>query len=314
MPLEKALEGDLTICDPHHHLFPPGSPIHATYLVEDLRRDINSGHRVVSTVYIETGSAYRTERPVHLQPVGETSWVVSQANNDGLMRGIVGYANLMLGHGAEEILAAHIDEGAGRFRGVRYRRNVKGQPEPPTDWLTNPQLHGGVKALERLGLMLEMYISHSELFALAELARTFPNLPIVLDHLGLGRPSHPQLGQGNRADMLALWRSELELVAACENVSLKIGGLGMPFMTDRTIFPSPPSSVEVSTYWRPEMEFVIELFGSARCMFESNFPMDRGLYDYVTLWNVFKRLTKDMSPSERAAMFHDNAVRLYRLN
>jgi predicted TIM-barrel fold metal-dependent hydrolase len=114
--------------------------------------------------------------------------------------------------------------------------------------------------------------------------------------------------------MLALWRSELELVAACENVSLKIGGLGMPFMTDRTIFPSPPSSVEVSTYWRPEMEFVIELFGSARCMFESNFPMDRGLYDYVTLWNVFKRLTKDMSPSERAAMFHDNAVRLYRLN
>jgi L-fuconolactonase len=311
MAVEEALEPKLVICDSHHHLFPPGSQIHPPYLPADLQNDLDCGHTVVSTVYIETGSAYWPTAPVYLQPVGETEWVASQAGADGLMRGIVGYADLMLGPKVEEVLAAHIEKGAGRFRGVRYRRNVPGQPEPSADWFTDPQLHRAVRLLEQLGLLLEVYISSGELRQFAELARTFSSLPIILDHLG--KPSNQESGQGGRAEMLASWRSSLAVVAACENVSLKIGGFGIPHMTDKTLLPSPPSSQSIAEYWRPEIEFAIDLFGPSRCMFESNFPMDRVLCDYVTVWNVFKRSSRGLNPSERTAMFHDNAVRLYRL-
>src|SRR6267378_3408225 len=99
MPTEEALEKELIICDPHHHLYPADSPVHTPYLVEDLRRDTGGGHRVVSTV--------------HLQPVGETEWVVSLAGDDGFMSRIIGYADLMRGAAAEEILDAHVAAGKG---------------------------------------------------------------------------------------------------------------------------------------------------------------------------------------------------------
>jgi L-fuconolactonase len=316
MQAEKALEADLVICDPHHHLYPENSPVHSRYLVDDLRADTDGGHHVVSTVYVETsGSVYRTEGPVHLQPVGETEWVISQASDDGLMSGIVGFADLTRGSAAEEILAAHVAAGKGRFRGVRYRGMVMGQPAPPPNWYTDSQFQAGVAVLARMGLILEIFVFafRDELPGLVELARSFPDLPIVLDHLGT--PSLPRAGEGTREEMLAAWRTGLEAVARCSNVTLKVGGIGMSFVTDKTVFASAePTSEEIAAYWRPELRFAIELFGPDRCMFESNFPPDRELCDYVTLWNVFKRTTSDLSGAERAALFHDNAVSLYHLD
>jgi predicted TIM-barrel fold metal-dependent hydrolase len=188
---------------------------------------------------------------------------------------------------------------------------VMGQPAPPPDWPTSPQFQAGVSVLARMGLLLEVFLFNfpAEMPGIVELARAFPDLPIVLDHLGT--PALPEAGKGSREEMLGRWRTELKAVAACENVVLKVGGIGMSFVTDKSVFADPPSSAEIADYWKPELRFAIELFGPGRCMLESNWPADDHLYDYVTLWNVLKRATADMSASERSALFHDTATRVF---
>jgi predicted TIM-barrel fold metal-dependent hydrolase len=269
---------------------------------------------VLTTVYIETsGSVYRDGGPLQLQPVGETEFVVQQTVPPGVMSGIIGFADLMRGAAAEEIIDAHLEAAGDRFRGVRYRAMALGQPAPPPGWLANPVFHTGADVLRRKGLVLEIFVfKPEELTDLPELARAHPDLSIVLDHLGT--PSLPQPGEGTRDEMLDRWRKAMESIAACDNVTLKLGGIGMSFIVDKSLFSSPPSSVEVAEYWRPEIRFAIDLFGPDRCMFESNFPIDDEFCDYVTLWNVFKRVSDDMSATERAALFHDTATRVFGLN
>jgi predicted TIM-barrel fold metal-dependent hydrolase len=308
---EQALDPERRICDPHHHLYPEGSPVHARYLVDDLKRDLALGHNVVRTCYIETsGSVYREGGPVRLQPVGEPEWVMTMASG-GLMQGIIPYADLMLADGVGEVLDEHVKAAGDRFRGIRFRGMVLGQPDPPYDFLAEPAFRAGASVLQRRGLVLEIFITFDLIRSLADFARSAPDLPIVLDHLGV--PLIVGEWEGRRDEVLEQWRASLRELATCGNVFMKVGGIGMSFVTDASQFSSPPTSEEIAAHWGPEVRFAVEQFGTKRCMFESNFPFDDHLCDYATLWNTFKRIAADASETEKADLFHDTAVRFYGL-
>jgi predicted TIM-barrel fold metal-dependent hydrolase len=147
----------------------------------------------------------------------------------------------------------------------------------------------------------------------ADLAREVPECNIVLDHSGgvLGAGTYA----GRRSELFAAWKSSMMDVARLPNVTVKIGGLGMPHcgfgFEDRA---SQPSYEELATTWKPYVETCIELFGVQRCMFESNFPADRRSCSYASLWNAFKRISRNCSNEEKAALFSDTATRIYRLS
>lgn len=305
---EETLDPGLQICDPHHHLYPDGSFVHTTYLVEDLARD-TATRNVVSTVYVETsGSVYRDGGPTHLQPVGETEWVMSMAT-DGLMQGIVGFADLLLGERVEEVLDAHLEAAGSRFKGIRYREMVLGQPEPPHDFFELPEIRQGAEVLLGRNLVLEVLTTFDVLPSAAAFARSLPELRIVLGHVGM--PLITEAWAGRREEVLDMWRQGIGEIAACENVVVKLGGIGMPYLTDPTPFSEPPTSAEIAAHWAPEITFLIEQFGTTRCMFESNFPIDDALCDYATLWNAFERIVAHASDAERADLFHDTAAAFF---
>jgi predicted TIM-barrel fold metal-dependent hydrolase len=148
---------------------------------------------------------------------------------------------------------------------------------------------------------------------LAALARAFPETAIVLDHVGtpLGIASYA----GRRQERFAAWRGAIGDLAALANVSVKVGGLAMPFPGFASFLAEPPASAQaLADEWRPYVEACVEAFGARRCMFESNFPVDVGSCDYATLWNAFKVVARDYSADEKAALFSDTARRVYRLD
>ena len=317
MQTEAALEPELVICDPHHHLYMPGSMFHGPYTVADLRRDID-GHDVRQTVYIETQSAYRTSGSfLPMAPVGETEWVVGQCAEDDLVQGIVGFADLMLGAAVGEVLDAHIEAGAGLFRGIRFRDSNFNQAPPPPDWCTQDAFRAGVAALQQRNLLLEIFVLHQDLPEVVKLARSCPDIPIVVDHIGTpvlpARNPRPQ-PESTREEMLDRWRLSLVDLAGCDNVLMKVGGIGMHIITDTADLGLPLTSAVIADYWGPHLLEVIELFGPSRSMFESNFPIDLAMCDYVTLWNTYKRVSKDFSADERAQLFHDTAAHAYGLS
>jgi predicted TIM-barrel fold metal-dependent hydrolase len=306
---EPALDPDLPICDPHHHLYMTDSPLHARYEIEDLLKDIAT-HNVRSTVHVETARIRREHGPVCMQPVRETEWIV-ETSPDGPVRGIVAFADLLLGADVIPVLDAHAEAAGERFKGIRYRRGATGQPQPSYDFLAEPAVLAGAHALAARELLLEIYVSFDLIPSLTAFARSVADLPIVLDHLGV--PLIVDEWAGRRPEVLDCWRQSLLELARCENVTVKLGGIGMRTVTDVSQFASPPGSAEIAAYWSPEITFVIEQFGTRRCMFESNFPVDDHLCDYSTLWNVFKRVASDATATERADLFHDTAARVFQL-
>ena len=147
---------------------------------------------------------------------------------------------------------------------------------------------------------------------LADLARAFPQTTIILNHVG------GPLGIGPYADKkeetFAVWKAGIAELGKCQNVVVKLGGLGMLFgMFDFHTRETPPSSEELARAYKPYIETCIDLFGVERCMFESNFPVDLGSCTYPVLWNAFKVLAKNYSAAEKAALFSDTAKRVYRL-
>ncbi len=315
MAVEAPLPIDLPICDPHHHLWEYPDSV---YLVDDLRADA-AGFPVTSTVFIECGSAYRTDGPPARRPVGETEWVAAMAPDDGVTAGIVGFADLTLGAAVTDVLAAHVEAGGGRFRGVRHASAWDPSPDideshskPPPALFGLPAFRDGFRALGRVGLSFDAWLYFTQLPELVDLAQACPEVVIVLDHLG------GPIGIGPYADrrdeVLTTWRASMRDVAACENVVLKLGGIGMPIYGAKWHRRAePPHSEEVAAVWGPEMRWCIELFGVDRCMFESNFPVDRRSFSYATCWNAFLRISEDLSDSERRSLFHDTATRTYRL-
>ena len=327
---EPTLEPELPICDPHHHFwdFRTQRIPYQRYLLHELAEDINSGHNVRSTVFVEARSMYRTDGPEETHPVGEVEFVqgLAAASATGLYgpgraaAAIVGHANLNLGQRVEPVLDALRAASPNRFRGIRH--SVTWDPNPEVENTAANKMEGqlgsdsfraGAQVLARMGLSLEGWMFFPQMPELADFARAVPDLTIVLNHIGGLLRDGPY---ANRDDeVLATWRSGIAAVAACPNVTIKLGGIGMP----RTGFDwhtreQPIGSEELADSMAPFMNYCIEQFGPNRCMFESNFPVDKVSYSYNVMYNAFKRLSKDYSAAERASMLHDTAVRVYRID
>ena len=320
---EEAIEPDLLICDPHHHLWDlPES----RYLVDELLKDIGGGHRVTTTVFVECLQMYRTDGPDEMRPVGETEFMEritgaseSRAGNVRVAAGIVGFAELTLGPAVQQVIEAHMKESS-RIRGLRYAsawdaseqiRNA--HTKPPKDLLQNRAFRAGFACLSKFGLSFDAWLYHPQIPELADLARAFPDITIVLDHIGGPLGIGPYAGK--REDVFALWRKNITELAQCANVVVKLGGLTMTmsgFGWHKR--DAPPGSIELAEAMAPYYQTCIDCFGVERCMFESNFPVDRASCAYTIQWNAFKRLTQGYSQAERSALFHDTATRVYRLD
>jgi len=322
--VEPIIEPNYPIVDPHHHLF--DSPTWR-YRFEEYLEDLDTGHNVVATVFAECGAMYKADGPRERRPIGETEFVtgvaaMSESGRYGPTRvcaGIVGHADLTLGDAVREVLEAHITAAGGRFRGIRHSTVYDASPAvrctlhlPPSGLLGDAQFRRGLACLEPLGLSFDAWLYHTQLGELVELVRAFPNTTFILDHLsgilGIGPYT------GRRDENFAAWKRDLCELARHPNVNLKIGGMGMHiFGFGFHERPMPPSSDDLVRVWRPFVETCIEAFGAQRCMFESNFPVDKTAYSYPVMWNAFKRFTQGVSDGEKAALLRETAIRVYRL-
>jgi predicted TIM-barrel fold metal-dependent hydrolase len=327
---EPTLEPELSICDPHHHFwdFRSARIPYQRYLLHELAADINSGHNVRSTVFVEARAMYRADGPEEMRPVGEVEFVqgLAAASASGLYgRGraaaaIVGHANLNLGERVEPVLQALQVASPNRFRGIRH--SVTWDPHPEVEntaahnmkgQLASDHFRAGARVLSRIGLSFEAWLYFPQLPELADFAKAVPDLTIILNHIGGLLRVGPYANRDT--EVLATWRRGIAAVAECPNVVIKLGGIGMP----RTGFDwhtrdKPIGSEELAEAMVPFISYCIEQFGPTRCMFESNFPVDKVSYSYNVMYNAFKRLSKSYAAAERAAMFHDTAARVYRIN
>jgi predicted TIM-barrel fold metal-dependent hydrolase len=320
---EEILEPDLPICDPHHHLWDHPT---SRYLLDELLADTGSGHNVVSTVFMECGSMYRAGGPEALKPVGETEFVngvaaMSASGGYGETRAcaaIVGFADLGLGAAVGDVLDAHM-AATPRFRGIRHAAGWdasdavrNSHTDPPEGLLSSAAFREGFAELGRRGLSFDAWLYHPQLPELTDLARAFPEQPIVFDHFGGPLGIGPYAGK--RAEFFEDWRRAVADLAACDNVVAKLGGLVMPvngfgFHQRAT----PATSDELVATTREYYAHAIDCFGPDRCMFESNFPVDKASCSYAVLWNSFKKITRGFSEAEKSALHHDTAVRVYRV-
>lgn len=319
---EDVLEPERAIIDPHHHFFVPGGQFPA-YDLNDLWRD-TEGHGVRQTVFMQCWEGYRTQGPETLMSVGETEWVnniATEAKSESAraqIGAIIGTADLTLGKTVSEVLEAHCSASQ-LFRGIRLAaawdadEAIMDMPGTVDAKLyDDPRFREGFAVLDEMGLVFDAYNYHHQLPALARLANDFPGVKIVLDHLGtpLGVSSYA----GRMDEVYAQWTKDLVILAQCKNVVVKLGGLAMPWngfgfdANDR-----PPTSDELVAAQSKYYHFAIQQFGAERCMFESNFPVDKLSVSYNILWNAFKKIAADYSSAEKNAMFHDTAKNVYRL-
>jgi len=320
---EAVLEPDLPICDPHHHLWDHPT---SRYLLDELLLDTGSGHNVTSTVFVECASMYRADGPEPMQCVGETEFVngvaaMTASGRYGPIRaaaGIVSLADLTLGARVGEVLDAHIAVGR-RFKGIRHAVGwdasdaIRNSHTNPTEGLLlDAKFREGFRELGRRGLSFDAWLYHPQIPQLTDLARAFPDTTIILDHFGGPLGVGPY--DGRRSEVFAQWKRSISELATCPNVVAKLGGIAMPIngfgfhKRER-----PATSDELVAAGGDYYRHTIDCFGPQRCMFESNFPVDKASCSYRTLWNAFKKIASGATPAEKAALFHDTAARVYRL-
>ncbi len=316
---EEPLQPTRRICDPHHHLWDHPQN---RYLAEELIADM-SGLNVVSTVFIECTSEYRTDGPEALKPVGETEFVerVAESNSDtGICAGIVGLADFTLGDAVKPVLEAHLAASPNRFRGIRHATGWDASDEvrnshtnPPGRLMSDSAFRDGFACLSEYGLSFDAWLYHPQIAELTNLARAFPDTTIILDHFGGPLGIGPY--EGKRNEVFSAWREDIRGLAECPNVVAKLGGLAMPINGFRWHKqPKPPTSAELAEATSAFYLHTIEQFGPDRCMFESNFPVDRQSCSYTVLWNSFERIASSFSDAEKGSLFHDTAARVYRLD
>lgn len=323
---ENVIEPDLPIIDTHMHLWH-----HATgyrYFVEQFAEDIaNSGHNVVASLFTECKSMYRATGPEHLKPVGETEFAVGMAaiaasakyTTCKVAHGIVANADPMMGEAVAEVLDAHIEAANGRLKGVRQR--AKWDPDPAVKGAVSadgpglylePIFHKGLKEVQARNLVFEASIYHPQIPDVTAMAKAVPDLNIVLIHTG--NPVGHSRFAGQEKTVFQDWYRSMTELAECPNVSIKLGGLLMTLANfDFGVADRPPTSEELAPLWQPYLDASLELFGSQRCMVSSNFPVDKAGFTYRALWNMYKRVFARCSPTEKSALFSDNATRIYQL-
>ncbi|MDA0264055.1 MAG: amidohydrolase family protein [Chloroflexi bacterium] len=320
---EEALEPELPILDPHHHLWDKPAD---RYMIDEVTGDFASGHNVVQTVFVECDSMYRASGLEEMRSVGEVEFVrgIAAQGDSGLYgptrlaAGIVGYADLGLGAAVEPVLEALDQASSGRFRGIRYTCSWDENPELRSPrmagpgMLSDPKFRQGFDVLQRRGHGFDALVYHHQLLELVDLANAFPGAVIILNHIG--RPLGLGPYAGRRDEVFQAWQRDMTAMAACPNVVVKVGGLGnriSGFGWDTQ--PKPPDSAELVQATAPYYRHTIEAFGPERCMFESNFPVDKNSYSYTAVWNSFKIMTQDFTAAERTLLFHDAAAKAYRL-
>ncbi|MEM9141329.1 MAG: amidohydrolase family protein, partial [Pseudomonadota bacterium] len=299
------------------------------YLLPEILADTGTGHRIEATVFIECGVFYRAGGTPSMQVLGEVEFANGIAamaasgryGETQICAGIVGTADLTQGEGIEDVLVEQIAAGGGRFKGIRHTAGWEDRTRsvhlshsnpPPHLYRDHQGFRRGFSVLGRLGLTFDAWCYHPQLMDVVDLARSFPDQPIVMNHVG--GPLGVECYATERDTVLAEWRAGLQALAACPNVMLKLGGLGMRIggfgFEHRDV---APSSTELALAWRPFIEPAIEMFGAERCMFESNFPVDRISTGYSNLWNAFKRIAEGASASEKTALFSGTARQFYSL-
>ena len=296
------------IIDAHHHLWDLGrnyypwlsdkvgprmygdyAAIRKNYLLEDFRADIGA-LPVVASVHVQAEHD-------HTDPVRETRWLQSVADapgSGGFPQAIVAFADLS-GPSAEVAKRLQAHAGSRNLRGVRQMVHQSLVPAMnlPTDYLADARWCENVGLLARHGWSFDLQILPPQADAAARLAARHPDLAFVLVHAGQPRD---QSAEGFEA-----WRAALRRMAQEPNVAIKLSGFGM-FDVDWSV-----------ASLRRLILTAIDCFGPARCLFASNFPVDKLMRDYASLWLAYDRITADFSAAERAAMFHDNAARIYRI-
>lgn len=338
---EEIIDPDLPIIDPHHHLwdlrpllpaFP--TPRHAFleaiagaayYTFDELLADTQTGHNVVGTVFMECGAFYDASRGEALKSVGEVEFVNGVAaqgasglyGNNRPCAAIIGHADLTLGDGVRPVVEALIAAGNGRFKGIRHAAawdadpDVLGPPfHAPQGLYTSSAFREGFAAYTEYGLTFDAWLLEPQLGDVLELAHSFPDQTIVLDHCGT--PLNIASYHGTLHENFDRWRQSIHELARCPNVTVKLGGLAMAFCGLPDDGPATGHGSEhLAALWRPYIETCIEAFGVERAMFESNYPVDRWGATYPVLWNAFKRLTRSASSDEKRALFAGTAARTY---
>lgn len=319
---EQTLDPQQPICDAHHHLwdYPDNR-----YLLEEFNKDTGSGHFIRSSVFVECNSMYRQDGDELYKVIGETEFVqalaeLSEAQNQThVAAGIVGHADLRAGERIKPVLEAHISASRNRFRGIRHAAGYDAHPKvlnshsnPPANLYLRDDFREGLAWLEKLGLSFDAWLYHSQMDDFIDLAKAFPAVPIILDHFGGPLGIGPYKGQ--QQAIFEHWQGQIEVLASCPLVYAKLGGLNMKingFGWHKK--PKPPGSSELAEATAHYYHHIIKHFGADRCMFESNFPVDKASCSYNILWNAFKRIAQDYSAKEKNALFHDTAQKVYRL-
>jgi predicted TIM-barrel fold metal-dependent hydrolase len=322
-PAEEVLDPALPLIDAHHHLWQ--RPDHR-YFLTDYLADAATGHNLVASVFLQCHAMYRAAGREALRPVGETEFVagiaaMSDSGQYGPSRvaaGIVGFADLTLGAAVAPVLEAHIRAGGGRFRGVRHSANWDADPTigngaaAPGLYLRE-DFRAGLRVLAARGLTLDAWSFHPQLDEVTALARAVPEATLIMGHcggpLGYGRYA------GRGEEVFAGWKAAIAELAGCPNVVMKLGGMMMRLAAfDYGTAAAPPDSAQLAALWRPWIETCIEAFGPDRCLFESNFPVEKMGIGWVALWNAFKRIAAGASADEKRALFAGTAARVYRLS
>tara|TARA_R110001606_G_scaffold235685_4_gene383527 strand:- start:3342 stop:4355 length:1014 start_codon:yes stop_codon:yes gene_type:complete len=317
---EQPLLPQLDIIDSHIHLWDFSDP---PYFTESFEEDARSAG-ISASVYVDCTMGYHEEGAEHLWPVGEVEFARAQAETAAgdvnVAAAIIGWADLCLGDGVDEVLDALEQAGGGRFRGVRTRANY--DPDPLAGYghlgvgpglLLRDDYRQGVERLHQRGYVLDLYAFHTQLEDVAALARAFPNLPIILSHIG------GPLGIGRYADepeqVFAQWREGISGLAPFKNVSVKIGGFGISriAIVKAEGRERPPSSQELARLCQPWVDHCLGELGVNRCLFGSNFPVDKVVFPIRTLVNAMKRLLANYSLDEQRAFFSENAKQLYKI-
>lgn len=318
---EDIVDPDRKIIDPHHHLWPQPE-MH--YNLDELWRDTDAGHNITQTVFMECGAAYRKDGPDHLKCVGETEFVAqaaarsAQNTKRATIAGIVGHVDLM-SETRDEAMDAHEAAGKGLFRGIRHAGAFDPNPEALTipgraakDQYKNEDFRKGVARLGERGLTYDTWHYHHQNRDFLDLAQAVPGTTMVLDHFGT--PLGVGTYVGKREEIFEVWKEDIAKIAKCPNVYAKLGGLAMPdngFGWNGR--QTPPTSDEFVATQERYYDHAIACFGPDRCMFESNFPVDRLSLSYGVLWNGLKKIAAKYPKQDQDQMFSGVAQTLYRL-
>ena len=326
--IEDPISPNIPIIDPHHHLWDVGF---GRYYIEELLEDINSsGHNIVSTVYIMSSSntkIYSKDGLEEFKPLNEIEFATSEGKRADLIpnnkvkvnASIVGSVDLTYGNKLQPVLEKAVNISEGRLKGIRMLlashtdpRISSGAVKSDLGLMLHPNFIDGAKCIQNANLSLDFWIYHTQLNEMEKIARSLPDLTIILNHIG--GPIHLGEYEGKQAATHREWRSAMMRLSRIPNINVKLGGLGMAvngakFHNNKF----PPNSVQLSDVWKPWIYETIDMFGFDRCMFESNFPVDKGSCSYGALWNAFKILAKDMSDDETNKLFSKNAARIYKI-